>query len=58
VLTEAAQTVDDVVVIHKGRLVHQGGVGTGASLEQVFFDATEEACRQVIPQGDGGPGAA
>lgn len=27
VLTEAAQTVDDVVVIHKGRLVHQGAIG-------------------------------
>jgi ABC-2 type transport system ATP-binding protein len=27
VLTEAAQTVDDVVVIHKGRLVHQGSIG-------------------------------
>jgi ABC-2 type transport system ATP-binding protein len=26
VLTEAAQTVDDVVVIHKGRLVHQGAI--------------------------------
>jgi ABC-2 type transport system ATP-binding protein len=26
VLTEAAQTVDDVVVIHKGRLVHQGSM--------------------------------
>jgi ABC-2 type transport system ATP-binding protein len=27
VLTEAAQTVDDVVVIHKGRLVRQGSIG-------------------------------
>jgi ABC-2 type transport system ATP-binding protein len=27
VLTEAAQTVDDVVVIHKGRLVHEGPIG-------------------------------
>jgi ABC-2 type transport system ATP-binding protein len=26
VLSEAAQTVDDVVVIHKGRLVHQGSI--------------------------------
>jgi ABC-2 type transport system ATP-binding protein len=26
VLTEAAQTVDDVVVIHRGRLVHQGSI--------------------------------
>jgi ABC-2 type transport system ATP-binding protein len=27
VLTEAAQTVDDVIVLHKGRLVHQGPIG-------------------------------
>ena len=27
ILSEAAQTVDDVVVIHKGRLVHQGSIG-------------------------------
>jgi ABC-2 type transport system ATP-binding protein len=27
VLTEVAQTVDDVVVIHKGRLVHRGAIG-------------------------------
>jgi ABC-2 type transport system ATP-binding protein len=27
VLTEAAQTVDDVVVLHKGRLVHEGPIG-------------------------------
>jgi ABC-2 type transport system ATP-binding protein len=26
ILSEAAQTVDDVVVIHKGRLVHQGSI--------------------------------
>jgi ABC-2 type transport system ATP-binding protein len=32
VLTEAAQTVDDVVVIHKGRLVHQGAIGEVARL--------------------------
>ena len=38
VLTEAAQTVDDVVVIHKGRLVRQGSIdelerlGTGGVL--------------------------
>lgn len=45
-LTEAAQTVDDVVVIHRGRLVHQGAicelVAQGRSLEQVFFSVTEE----------------
>ena len=27
VLTEAAQTVDDIVVIHKGCLIHQGAIG-------------------------------
>jgi ABC-2 type transport system ATP-binding protein len=32
VLTEAAQTVDDVVVIHKGRLVHQGSMDDLARL--------------------------
>ena len=32
VLTEAAQTVDDVVVIHHGRLVHQGSIGELARL--------------------------
>jgi ABC-2 type transport system ATP-binding protein len=32
VLTEAAQTVDDVVVINKGRLVYQGGIGELARL--------------------------
>jgi ABC-2 type transport system ATP-binding protein len=32
VLSEAAQTVDDVVVIHKGRLVHQGSI---AELERL-----------------------
>jgi ABC-2 type transport system ATP-binding protein len=32
VLSEAAQTVDDVVVIHKGRLVHQGAIDELARL--------------------------
>jgi ABC-2 type transport system ATP-binding protein len=32
VLTEAAQTVDDVVVIHKGRLVRQGSINELAQL--------------------------
>ena len=32
VLSEAAQTVDDVVVIHKGRLVHQGSIDELAGL--------------------------
>ena len=46
-LTEAAQTVDDLIVIHNGRLVHQGAicelVAQGRSLEQVYFSLTEEA---------------
>jgi ABC-2 type transport system ATP-binding protein len=32
VLSEAAQTVDDIVVIHKGRLVHQGSIDELAQL--------------------------
>ena len=46
VLTETAQTVDDVIVIHRGRLVGQGPIDelspAGASLEDVFFSLTEE----------------
>lgn len=44
VLSEAAQTVDDVVVIDGGRLVHQGTMSElanrGESLEDVFFELT------------------
>jgi ABC-2 type transport system ATP-binding protein len=44
VLSEAAQTVDDVVVIDRGRLVHQGPLAaleaSGRSLEDVFFELT------------------
>ena len=44
VLSEAAQTVDDVVVIDDGRLVHQGALSElesrGESLEDVFFELT------------------
>jgi ABC-2 type transport system ATP-binding protein len=44
VLSEAAQTVDDVVVIDDGRLVHQGSMSDlerrGESLEDVFFELT------------------
>jgi ABC-2 type transport system ATP-binding protein len=47
VLSEAAQTVDDVVVIDRGRLVHQGPIGEltgrGQSLEDVFLDLTAGA---------------
>jgi ABC-2 type transport system ATP-binding protein len=45
VLTEAEQTVDDVVVIHEGRLVRRGPMSEvapdGVSLEDVFFRLTE-----------------
>jgi ABC-2 type transport system ATP-binding protein len=45
VLAEAAQTVDDVVLIDKGRLVYQGALAEvtadGTTLEQVFFSLTE-----------------
>ena len=44
VLSEAAQTVDDVVVIDSGRLVHQGSMSDlaerGASLEDLYFELT------------------
>jgi ABC-2 type transport system ATP-binding protein len=44
VLSEAAQTVDDVVVIDGGRLVHQGPLAElergGRSLEDLFFELT------------------
>ena len=44
VLSEAAQTVDDVVVIDSGRLVHQGSMSElaerGESLEDVFLELT------------------
>jgi ABC-2 type transport system ATP-binding protein len=44
VLSEAAQTVDDVLVIDGGRLVHQGSMTElarrGESLEDVFFELT------------------
>jgi ABC-2 type transport system ATP-binding protein len=44
VLSEAARTVDDVVVVDRGRLVHQGPLagleGSGRSLEDVFFELT------------------
>jgi ABC-2 type transport system ATP-binding protein len=46
-LGEAARTVDDVVVIDRGRLVHQGAMAdlerTGESLEDVFFARTGAA---------------
>lgn len=43
-LTEAERLVDDVVVINRGHIVHQGPMtsitGAGASLEDVFLDLT------------------
>jgi ABC-2 type transport system ATP-binding protein len=47
ILSEAAQTVDDVVVIDRGRLVHQGAMRDlqqrGTSLEELFFELTSDA---------------
>jgi ABC-2 type transport system ATP-binding protein len=40
VLAEAAQTVDDVVLIDRGRLVYQGELDDGAALEELFFERT------------------
>ncbi|HTF12292.1 MAG TPA: ATP-binding cassette domain-containing protein, partial [Asanoa sp.] len=44
VLSEAAQTVDDVVVVDQGRVVHQGALsdleGRGESLELAYFNLT------------------
>jgi ABC-2 type transport system ATP-binding protein len=44
VLAEVAQTVDDVVVISRGRSVYEGAIGEltsrGASLEDVFLELT------------------
>ena len=46
-LAEAAQTVDDVVIVDQGRLVAQGPVAEltvgGAGLEDAFFQLTKEA---------------
>jgi ABC-2 type transport system ATP-binding protein len=39
-LAEAAQTVDDVVVIDRGRLVHEGPISAVESLEDVFLELT------------------
>jgi len=48
-LAEVAQTVDAVVIIDRGRLVAQGPVAeltaSGAGLEDVFFQLTQEASR-------------
>jgi ABC-2 type transport system ATP-binding protein len=45
-LTEMQNTVDDVLIIHKGELVASGNVDTvcaGRSLEQTFLDLTSKA---------------
>ena len=48
-LAEAAQTVDDVVIVDQGRLVAQGPVAEltagGAGLEDAFFQLTREAAQ-------------
>jgi ABC-2 type transport system ATP-binding protein len=44
-LSEVAQTVDHVVMVHEGRLVHAGslaGLAARGSLEDVFMDLTAE----------------
>ncbi|GAA4747626.1 hypothetical protein GCM10023350_35640 [Nocardioides endophyticus] len=47
VLSEAALTVDDVVVIDHGRVLHQGSMTAltdrGRTLEELFFDLTDGA---------------
>jgi len=65
VLTEAAQTVDDVVVIHKGRLVHQGSIGElermaagGVRVKTPAFERLAAAARRAgaevaMPDGPG-----
>ena len=46
-LAEVAQTVDDVVIIDRGRLVAHSPIGElgGSSLEDVFFNLTDSAER-------------
>ncbi|WP_111832220.1 ABC transporter ATP-binding protein [Actinomadura madurae] len=39
-LAEAAQTVDDVIVIDQGRLLHEGPIGAVDSLEDVYLELT------------------
>ncbi|MBL7502662.1 ATP-binding cassette domain-containing protein [Frankia sp. CNm7] len=44
-LTETERLVDDVIVIHQGRVVHQGPIGPmtdrGATLEEIFLGLTD-----------------
>jgi ABC-2 type transport system ATP-binding protein len=65
VLTEVAQTVDDVVVIHRGRLVRQGaieelervgggGVSVSTPMPERLATAVERAGGRVELQNDGG----
>ncbi len=65
VLTEAAQTVDDIVVIHRGRLIHEGAIGdlrhdgSGAVLVKTpmserFAAAARQAGGVVSVEHDGG----
>ena len=53
VLSEAAQTVDDVIVIHKGRLVRQGSIEEVAQLGE-----RRRACQRPHPRASGGGRAA
>jgi ABC-2 type transport system ATP-binding protein len=57
VLSEAAQTVDDVVVIHKGRLVRQGSIDELAQLGNggvVVSTPTRERLAAAVEQAGGG----
>jgi ABC-2 type transport system ATP-binding protein len=65
VLTEVAQTVDDVVVIHRGRLVRQGaiedlerlgdsGVSVSTPMSERLATAVERAGGRVAFQNGGG----
>jgi ABC-2 type transport system ATP-binding protein len=63
VLTEVAQTVDDVVVIHKGQLVRQaaiedlgqvGGVGVSTPMAERLMTAVERAGGRVAVQNGAG----
>src|SRR4029453_8932909 len=60
VLTEVAETVDDVVVIHKGRLVYQGSIDQLARLGDggvVVSTPTRERLAAAVRRAGGRGGA-